>query len=122
MQRDAHAVVLGAGIAGLLTARVLTETYDRVTITERDRFPDADSARRRVRKAGTRTSSCRVAHRSSTSYYPASSQVGATRASWRGSCSCLVVADSRRRDVGPEATTREPPSPMLGPDRTKTFP
>jgi 2-polyprenyl-6-methoxyphenol hydroxylase-like FAD-dependent oxidoreductase len=31
-----HAVVLGAGIAGLLAARVLADTYDEVTIVERD--------------------------------------------------------------------------------------
>jgi 2-polyprenyl-6-methoxyphenol hydroxylase-like FAD-dependent oxidoreductase len=52
MQRTGHAVILGAGIAGLLAARVLTETYDRVTIIERDRFPDADSARRGVPQGG----------------------------------------------------------------------
>ncbi|MFF7250230.1 FAD-dependent oxidoreductase [Embleya sp. NPDC008237] len=33
-----HAVVIGAGIAGLLTARVLTESFTRVTIIERDRL------------------------------------------------------------------------------------
>src|SRR5687767_2845405 len=31
-----HAIVLGASMAGLLTARVLTETYDRVTVVDRD--------------------------------------------------------------------------------------
>ncbi len=31
-----HAVVLGAGIAGLLAARVLADAYDEVTIVERD--------------------------------------------------------------------------------------
>jgi 2-polyprenyl-6-methoxyphenol hydroxylase-like FAD-dependent oxidoreductase len=35
-----HAVVLGAGMAGLLTARVLSDFYDRVTIVERDRLLD----------------------------------------------------------------------------------
>jgi phytoene dehydrogenase-like protein len=52
MQRTGHAVVLGAGIAGLLAARVLTDTYDHVTVIERDRF---------------------AAHRFSTSSCPASS-------------------------------------------------
>ena len=52
MQRTGDAVVQGAGIAGLLAARVLTETYDRVTIIERDRFPDADTARRGVPQGG----------------------------------------------------------------------
>jgi 2-polyprenyl-6-methoxyphenol hydroxylase-like FAD-dependent oxidoreductase len=31
-----HAVVIGASMAGLLTARVLTEAYDHLTIVERD--------------------------------------------------------------------------------------
>jgi 2-polyprenyl-6-methoxyphenol hydroxylase-like FAD-dependent oxidoreductase len=52
MQRTGHAVVLGAGIAGLLAARVLTDTYDHVTVIERDRFPDADDARRGVPQGG----------------------------------------------------------------------
>ncbi|WP_327140037.1 FAD-dependent oxidoreductase [Nocardia sp. NBC_01327] len=37
MTTGRHAVVLGAGIAGLLAARVLSEEYARVTILERDR-------------------------------------------------------------------------------------
>lgn len=35
-----HAVVLGGGMAGLLTARVLSESYERVTVIERDALPD----------------------------------------------------------------------------------
>lgn len=35
-----HAVVLGAGIAGLLAARVLTESYESVTVVDRDELPD----------------------------------------------------------------------------------
>ena len=31
-----HAVVLGAGMAGLLAARVLADVYERVTVVERD--------------------------------------------------------------------------------------
>ncbi|MGF7233802.1 MAG: FAD-dependent oxidoreductase, partial [Frankia sp.] len=34
-----HAVVLGGSVAGLLAARVLAETFDRVTIVERDAGP-----------------------------------------------------------------------------------
>ncbi|MFD5176968.1 FAD-dependent monooxygenase [Nocardia sp. NPDC058379] len=34
--RRGHAVVLGASMAGLLTARVLSETFDTVTVVERD--------------------------------------------------------------------------------------
>ncbi|WP_322779231.1 FAD-dependent oxidoreductase [Frankia sp. Cas4] len=38
-----HAVVLGAGIAGLLAARVLAATFDRVTVFERDVLADPDA-------------------------------------------------------------------------------
>ncbi|WP_119726842.1 FAD-dependent oxidoreductase [Thermomonospora amylolytica] len=34
-----HAVVLGAGVAGLLAARVLADHFEHVTIVERDRLP-----------------------------------------------------------------------------------
>src|SRR5438105_1564624 len=36
---EGHAVVLGAGMAGLVAARVLADYFDRVTIVERDRLP-----------------------------------------------------------------------------------
>ena len=41
-----HAVVLGASMAGPLTARVLADAYTRVTVVERDHLP-LDSAHRR---------------------------------------------------------------------------
>ncbi|AYF73825.1 FAD-dependent oxidoreductase [Nocardia yunnanensis] len=44
---DRHAIVIGAGIAGLLTARVLAEFCTRVTILERD-TADAGTVRRGV--------------------------------------------------------------------------
>ena len=34
-----HAIVIGGSIAGLPTARVLTDYFERVTVLERDRFP-----------------------------------------------------------------------------------
>jgi 2-polyprenyl-6-methoxyphenol hydroxylase-like FAD-dependent oxidoreductase len=43
-----HAVVLGAGMAGLLAARVLSDAYDRVTVIERDPLPAAAAHRRGV--------------------------------------------------------------------------
>ncbi|GAA5061572.1 FAD-dependent oxidoreductase [Nocardia callitridis] len=46
MSNARHAVVLGAGIAGLLAARVLTEHFGRVTVIERDTL--GDDARRGV--------------------------------------------------------------------------
>ncbi|HEU5090335.1 MAG TPA: FAD-dependent monooxygenase, partial [Roseiflexaceae bacterium] len=41
-----HAVVLGASMAGLLTARVLSEHFDQVTILERDQVTDQAVARK----------------------------------------------------------------------------
>lgn len=43
-----HAVVLGAGIAGLLTARALAEFYASVTLIERDTLPDHPELRKGV--------------------------------------------------------------------------
>ena len=44
--RGGHAVVLGASMAGLLAARVLGESFERVTVVERDVLP-ADAEHRR---------------------------------------------------------------------------
>ena len=43
-----HAVVLGAGMAGLLAARVLADAYGRVTVLDRDPLPDGTQPRRGV--------------------------------------------------------------------------
>ncbi|MEA2202815.1 MAG: hypothetical protein QOI89_3520 [Solirubrobacteraceae bacterium] len=43
-----HAVVLGASMAGLLTARVLADAYARVTVVERDNLPPDVGHRRGV--------------------------------------------------------------------------
>ena len=48
VNRGGHAVVLGASMAGLLAARVLTEFYERVTIVERDELDDTPEPRRGV--------------------------------------------------------------------------
>lgn len=42
-----HAVVIGGSMAGLLTARVLSDYFERVTILERDRFPIAEPTPRK---------------------------------------------------------------------------
>src|SRR5215210_741719 len=42
-----HAVVVGAGVGGLLAGCVLAGYFDRVTILERDAFPHDDSAGRK---------------------------------------------------------------------------
>ncbi|MEM8614909.1 MAG: FAD-dependent monooxygenase [Cyanobacteria bacterium P01_H01_bin.105] len=44
-----HAIVIGGSMAGLLTARVLTDYFERVTVLERDCFPlDAPAPRKGV--------------------------------------------------------------------------
>jgi 2-polyprenyl-6-methoxyphenol hydroxylase-like FAD-dependent oxidoreductase len=43
-----HAVVLGASLAGLLAARVLSDAYERVTVVERDVLGDRPEHRRGV--------------------------------------------------------------------------
>lgn len=45
-QARTHAVVLGASMAGLLTARVLSEHFERVTLVERDPVQDQPEARK----------------------------------------------------------------------------
>ncbi|GAB3765252.1 NAD(P)/FAD-dependent oxidoreductase [Microlunatus parietis] len=55
---DGHAVILGAGFAGLLAARVLSERYERVTLIDRD--PHGPGPRRGVPQAPhTHTLLCR---------------------------------------------------------------
>ena len=43
-----HAIVIGGSITGLVTARVLADHFARVTIVERDRFPDQPEFRKGV--------------------------------------------------------------------------
>jgi 2-polyprenyl-6-methoxyphenol hydroxylase-like FAD-dependent oxidoreductase len=43
-----HAIVIGASIAGLCAARVLSDFYDRVTVYERDDLPDGPANRAAV--------------------------------------------------------------------------
>ncbi|MBT2421762.1 FAD-binding protein [Streptomyces sp. ISL-22] len=43
-----HCVVLGASIGGLFAARVLSDTFDRVTLLDRDTLPETDENRRGV--------------------------------------------------------------------------
>ncbi|WP_280141153.1 FAD-dependent oxidoreductase [Halogranum amylolyticum] len=46
-----HAVVIGASMAGLCAARVLTDGFEEVTIVERDSLPDVPAPRRGVPQA-----------------------------------------------------------------------
>jgi len=47
-ENGSHAVVLGAGVAGLLAARVLSDSYRVVTVVERDLLPNRAEQRRGV--------------------------------------------------------------------------
>ncbi|MEG4120460.1 2-polyprenyl-6-methoxyphenol hydroxylase-like oxidoreductase [Microcoleus sp. N9_B4] len=40
MQRESHAIIIGGSLAGLLASRVLAKHFDRVSIVERDFFPE----------------------------------------------------------------------------------
>ncbi|WP_153008425.1 FAD-dependent oxidoreductase [Rhodococcus pyridinivorans] len=46
--RNSTAVIIGAGVGGLLAARALSDRFDRVIVVERDTLPKAPSARRCV--------------------------------------------------------------------------
>jgi 2-polyprenyl-6-methoxyphenol hydroxylase-like FAD-dependent oxidoreductase len=46
-----HAVVIGGSLSGLLAARVLSDHCDRVTVVERDQFPDEAAYRSGVPQA-----------------------------------------------------------------------
>ena len=46
-----HAIVIGGSVAGLMAARVLSESFELVTVLERDVFPDAPQGRPGVPQA-----------------------------------------------------------------------
>src|SRR3712207_5742823 len=48
MTKTDHAVVIGAGVAGLCAARVLADHYQRITVVERDPLPATPTARPHV--------------------------------------------------------------------------
>ncbi|MEG4115101.1 MULTISPECIES: 2-polyprenyl-6-methoxyphenol hydroxylase-like oxidoreductase [unclassified Microcoleus] len=45
MQRENHAIIIGGSLAGLLASRVLAKHFDRVSIVERDFFPEQPAPR-----------------------------------------------------------------------------
>ena len=45
---ESRSIVVGASIAGLLAARVLSEHFERVTVLEKDALPGPDEARKSV--------------------------------------------------------------------------
>jgi 2-polyprenyl-6-methoxyphenol hydroxylase-like FAD-dependent oxidoreductase len=50
-QLGRHAVVLGGSLAGLMTARMLTDHFQQVTVVERDAYPTSITTRRGVPQA-----------------------------------------------------------------------
>ena len=46
-----HAVVLGGSLAGLMAARVLADHFERVTLIERDAYPDTTEVRKGIPQA-----------------------------------------------------------------------
>ena len=50
-QPDRSAIVIGAGVGGLTAAGALAESFDRVTVVERDPLPDGPEHRRGVPQA-----------------------------------------------------------------------
>lgn len=50
-RKAGHAVVSGAGMAGLLAARVLADHFEQVTIAEKDSLPDSPVTRKGVPQA-----------------------------------------------------------------------
>ena len=62
-----HAVVLGASMAGLLAARVLSDAYQRVTVVDRDTLPNKPGIGGVSPRAGTPTCWCPEERRSLTS-------------------------------------------------------
>jgi 2-polyprenyl-6-methoxyphenol hydroxylase-like FAD-dependent oxidoreductase len=49
--KGGHAVVLGGSLAGLMTAQMLTDHFQRVTVVERDAYPTTVTTRRGVPQA-----------------------------------------------------------------------
>lgn len=52
MQRENHVIIIGGSLAGLLAARVLAKHFDRVTIVERDFFPEKPAPRPGIPQSG----------------------------------------------------------------------
>jgi 2-polyprenyl-6-methoxyphenol hydroxylase-like FAD-dependent oxidoreductase len=51
MKLETHAIVIGGSMAGLLAARVLADHFARVTIVDRDHFPEGPGPRRGLPQA-----------------------------------------------------------------------
>jgi 2-polyprenyl-6-methoxyphenol hydroxylase-like FAD-dependent oxidoreductase len=63
MAHTRTAVVLGGSVAGLITAQVLSDLYDTVTVIDRDTPPDAVLPRRGVPQSPATTRGGRASTR-----------------------------------------------------------
>lgn len=86
-----HAIVIGASMAGLLAARVLSDSYDRVTVLDRDTLPDGSpTIAARFRRGVTRTAFSSAARRRWSACCPASATrrtpVAHRRSTWPARC------------------------------------
>ena len=65
-----HAVVLGGSLAGLLTARILSDHFERVTLIERDVYTENTKHAAAFRKRITYMGSCCAGDRFSKNFFP----------------------------------------------------
>lgn len=87
---ERHAVVIGAGMAGLWAARVLADHFDRVTVVERDRLPTQPAHRRGVPQAHHTHTLLTRGQRTLEQLFPelddALAALGAPRVEWTWEC------------------------------------
>lgn len=67
---SSSAIVLGASVAGLATARALSQHFDHVTVIERDRLPDANDSRKGVPQGNHAHGLLASGYRILDSYFP----------------------------------------------------
>jgi 2-polyprenyl-6-methoxyphenol hydroxylase-like FAD-dependent oxidoreductase len=89
-----HAVVIGGSMAGLWTARILAEHFAKVTIVERDRFPDEPTPRKGVPQARhvhiLLVGGMRVLHQLFPGLEEELAAVGAPEVDWLNDCRSLA--------------------------------
>ena len=70
MTTGKHAIVMGASMAGLVTARALSNHFDRVTVVERDVLPTEVQARKGVPQGNHAHGLLATGYRVLDAYYP----------------------------------------------------